>query len=167
MRSARPILAIFLLSLVALGVTCSDASPGRANLSTPPAASNPIADNSNSARNNFEELGLLVNIPYEAQDVVWKENREAKTLLAVLRLEPADAAKFAADLEKLGQAQEHALSPETWFPEELVAQSDMSGDNALKGKSYPADSLLVETYKNGTITRIDGTDFFVIEATAP
>ncbi|MFZ1701095.1 MAG: hypothetical protein WBO10_00275 [Pyrinomonadaceae bacterium] len=167
MLSARLFHVIIFLSFVTLLAACSDASTSRANLSTPPANSNPSADNSNSARNNFEELGLLINIPYEAEDVVWKENKEAKTLLAVLRFESADAAKFAADIEKLGQPQEHAMSPETWFPEELIAQSDMSGDNALKGKSYPAGSFLVETYKNGTITRIDGTDFFVLEAAAP
>ncbi|MGE3466038.1 MAG: hypothetical protein AB7J13_03820 [Pyrinomonadaceae bacterium] len=167
MRSFRLAPAFVFLCGFAILAACGDQpTASRANLSTPP-TNRPFGESSNPARTNVEELGLLVNVPYDAEDVVWKEFKDNGTLLAVIKFKSEDAAKVVADAEKFGPSQPAVISPEDWFPEELTAQSEMSGDNQLKGLSYPANALLGEAYKTGRITRIDGTDFFVLEASTP
>ena len=55
---------------------------------------------------------------------------------------------------------------ENWFPDELVAQAGLSGDGTVLANSYPATAFLLEPYTDGTIARIDNTDYFIIEALA-
>ena len=160
----RPFLAAFLTASILFAIGCGGPAGNSANGGRPGA--NSANQNSNAARTNVEELGLLVRVPYEVEDVVWKENATKKTLIAVLRFLPADAEKVVAEATQFGEAQPNVISPETWFPEELIAQSDLSGDNALKGKAYLANGFLQAPYSSGKVTRIDGTDYFVIEATA-
>ena len=52
------------------------------------------------------------------------------------------------------------------LPPELIAQSQGSGDEILKGKSYAANEFFSESYKNGKITRINDTDYFILELTS-
>jgi hypothetical protein len=137
---------------------------GNANVDTPPAAN--AGDNNNIARTNVEELALLVNVPYEVEDIVWKPDPALKKVTAVLRFSPVDANKVVAEAEKVGAAENATLAIETWFPAELIAQGDMSGDNALRGLAYPANSFHQEPYTTGRITRIEGSDYFVLELVA-
>lgn len=129
-------------------------------------ATNSNAARSNSARTNLEELGVIVNIPYTAEDVVWKEVAGNKKLIAVLRFSPADSAKLVSDISTIRPATPTTISSETWFPPELIAQGEMSGEDSLKGMSYAANSFLQPPYTDGSITRVDGTDYFVLDVTA-
>lgn len=160
----RQPLAAFLVSLTLVASGCGGAS--NSTNSSEPSVSKAANRNSNAARTNVEELNLLVRVQYEVEDVAWKENSTKKTLMAVLRFSPDDSAKIVAEALQFGAAQPNVIAPETWFPEELIAQSEMSGDNALKGQAYPANGFLQETYSSGKLTRIDGTDYFVLEAAA-
>src|SRR5438445_10056821 len=65
-------------------------------------ASNSVGENPNSAKTNVEELGLLINVQYEAEDIVWKENSSHKKVVAVFRFSSADANKLVAEAEKFG-----------------------------------------------------------------
>jgi len=129
----------------------------------------PAAPNANAAaadrepKTNAEELGVLVNIPFEAEDIVWKEEPGTKALVAVLRFAPADSAKVVAEAEKVRPPANVTLQSETWYPDELVAQSDTSGDDTLKGLSYAADMFLLPPYNEGRLVRVEGTDYFVLE----
>ncbi|MGI8812249.1 MAG: hypothetical protein ACR2IH_06935 [Pyrinomonadaceae bacterium] len=118
---------------------------------------------SNSVKSNSEELGNLVNMPYESDDVVWKQDSAGKRLVAVLLLSPADSARLIADAEKIKPGQPATVSTETWFPAELIAKGGLSGDDDLKGIAYSASDFLRDPYKNGRITRIEGTDYFIME----
>jgi hypothetical protein len=120
-------------------------------------------ENANSTKTNVEELGMLANIPFEAEDIAWKEDAARKHLIAVLRFSPEDAQKVIADAATRGTPQHVTLSSESWFPAELVAQSDMTGDDTLKGTAYAADAFYQEPYTAGRIVRIDGTDYFILE----
>jgi hypothetical protein len=115
-------------------------------------------------RTNAEELGLIAKMPYETLDIVWKEFPSAKRVLAVMRYSTADANKIVA--EAGGNPEGQSIQVETWFPDELIAQSEMSGDSALKGIAYPATAFYQEPYTEGKITRIEGTDFFVLDLKA-
>lgn len=130
------------------------------------AASNQANENANTAETNVEELSVLVNIPYETEDIVWKDDSANKKLVAVLRFSPADSAKLVAEAEKIRPPISINFSTESWFPAELIAQSDMSGDGTLNGKSYAANNFLQEPYIAGSIARIENTDYFVLEASA-
>ncbi len=157
------ILALF-FPLVML-VSCGDKGK---NVNAPGISLEPngVASSSNSARTNVEELGLLVSVPYETEDIVWKEDAAKKRIIAVMRFSTADSNKIVAEAERSGQGQTVEIAAETWFPDELTAQSETSGDSALKGIAYPANAFFLEPYSNGRITRIEGGDYFVLELSA-
>ena len=156
------ILTLF-ISLSLISGCGSEANSNRSN-SAPPA--NQPKDNPNAAKTNVEELGLLVNVPYDAEDIVWKENAARNKVTAVFRFSTADANKLVAEAEKFGPGENVSVPVETWFPDELTAQGDMSGDSALKGVAYPANAFYQEPYNKGKITRIEGGDYFVLELTS-
>lgn len=137
---------------------------GGQNVNNKPAAG-PAATQANSARTNPEELGLLIRIPYETEDVVWKRFDDTR-VIAVLRFSKADAEKVVEEAAVHGAGENVTLPVESWFPDELIAQGDMSGNSALRGVSYSANGFAQEPFISGRATRIEGTDFFVLEMTA-
>ena len=129
---------------------------------------NPTFENANSAKTNVEEFQLLVNMPYEVEDedIVWKETADQKKLLAVMRFSRANAARIVADATARQPPENITVSSESWFPSELIAQGELSGDDSLKGLAYTADSFFQEPYFLGRIVRIEDTDYFVLELSA-
>jgi hypothetical protein len=121
---------------------------------------------SNSAKTNVEELGMLINVPYETEDIVWKEIVPQKKLVAVIRVSRADADKIVEDVRNIKPPETVTLQSENWFPVELIAQSDVTGDDTLKGVAYSAQPFFQEPFSDGMIVRIDGTEYFVIEMSA-
>jgi hypothetical protein len=148
-----------MLVFVCLAGACGGAGPA----SNQPSAANSSAENSNAAKSNVEELGMLVNVPYEAEDIVWKDDAAHKRLVAVLRFSSADADKVVAEAMTHGTPQPVTMSTETWFPAELIAQSDMTGDNQLRATAYAADGFYQEPYSSGRVLRVEGTDYFILE----
>ncbi len=160
MVSFRTALILALITCSALvGACVSGTNPSSNSTSTNQPKGNP-----NPAKTNVEELGVLVNIPYEAEDIVWKGDVGNRKLVAILRFSPADSDKLIVEAEKIRPPQQINFATEAWFPAELIAQSDLSGDDTLNGKSYAANNFLLEPYVNGSITRIENTDYFVLEA---
>ena len=157
------ILALFL----SLGVF-SGCIGSNNNSNTNSVVLNPTMENANSAKTNVEELQLLVNVPYqvEDEDIVWKENAAAKKLIAVLRFSAENANKIVAEAAAHQAPQNITLPSESWFPSELIAQGELSGDDSLKGLAYSAESFVQEPYTSGRIVRIEGTDYFILELTA-
>lgn len=156
---------IALVLLTALLPACSD---GNNNANSRPSANaaNTSGENANTPKTNVEELGVLVNVPYEAEDIVWKDDALHKKLTAVLRFSTADCDKIVADAGRFRKPENVTVQSESWFPDELIAQSDMSGDDTLKGTSYAANAFLQDPFNEGRITRIEGTNYFVLDATA-
>ena len=154
-----------ILALFLIAVSLSGCYSGGGNTNAIPSndRSNTNRENANTAKTNAEELGLLVKILYETEDIVWKDDTTNRKLIAVLRFSTVDADKIVVDAEKFGVPVNVNIAAETWFPSELIAQSDMSGDSALKGFAYPANAFFQEPYTAGRITRIDGGDYFVLE----
>jgi len=157
------ILAFFLSAIPFSG--CGDGNK-LANTRSAANAPNNANENSNSAKTNVEELGLLINVPYATEDIAWKENAAHKKVVAVFKFSTLDANRLVAEAEKFGPAENVSIPVETWFPDELTAQSDISGDSTLKGRAYPANAFYQEPYTSGKITRIEGGDYFVLELTA-
>ena len=121
--------------------------------------------NASPAKDDLEEFGKIVNLAVMPEEVLWRESetKSGKKLVAVLKYSAADAQTLVANAEKLRPAIASELDAENWFPPELIAQSQGSGDEILKGKSYAANDFYSESYKNGKITRINDTDYFILE----
>ena len=117
----------------------------------------------NAPRTGVEELGLLINVPYEAEDCIWKQDPATKAITAVLRFDAEDTGKLAADVEKLGPPVEASVPMQTWFPGDMVVDSDLRGDDQLRGKAYAADPFFQEPYVKGRLLRIGGTEYWVLE----
>lgn len=154
-----------LLFCVASLASCGGSANKSAN-SLSATSSNQANGNANAVRSNVEELGVIVNIPFEAEDVVWKEYPSQKKLIAVLRFSTADSAKIVAEAEKIKPSEAASISSETWFPAELIAQSEMAGDDNLNGRAYAANQFFQEPYISGRVIRVENTDYFILDLTA-
>ena len=129
----------------------------------------------NIIKDNVEEFGTLVRLPYEPEEVTWKEtaanppnsegaaSHNSKKLTAVLRFSKENAKKIIAQAEKIQSSEAASLGTEPWFPAELIAQSQLNGDDILKGASYSAADFYLPPYTDGRVTRIENTDFFVLK----
>lgn len=173
MLSARAKFILASLLLAQLLISCS--SPANTNNGTAP-GSNTAPSNTSIARDKPEELALIIVLPIGTEEAVWREDpvnitapdnsRYTKKLTAVLNYPAPDAEKLATLIANAGPATPATLNSETWFPAELIAQSEMSGDDTLKGTSYPAKDFFQAPYNDGKVTRVEGTNYFVIELLA-
>lgn len=158
----RSVVIAIAIAVATMFLACVGGAPkGNANVKN--AAVRPV-ENSNAARTNVEELGVLVKVPYETEDIVWREYPTKKKIIAIMRFSAANANKIVA--EAGGTPENTGIAVESWFPEELIAQTEMSGDNALKGVSYPATGFYQDPYTVGKITRVEGSDYFILEVLA-
>jgi hypothetical protein len=160
----RPIILILSISTLLLIISCAEKAEPQVNSNT----SSPAAIN-NSAKTNSEELSLILRMPFgtdDIDDIVWKQDPATKKITAVFRLSKDAATKL--DIETLSKypVQSVSISTESWFPEELSAQGEMSGDAELKGRSYPATDFLMEPFNGGRAIRVDASEYLVLELTA-
>jgi hypothetical protein len=104
---------------------------------------------------------------------VWKETAPdpstspdttlTKRMIAVLLFTRENAAKLSEGLGRSHPPIAESLDPDSWYPAELIAQSNVRGDGKLSGQSYAADEFLQPPYTQGKITRIENTDYFILE----
>ena len=161
-------------SLLTVAIALTSCSSGTDSINAPNVSSvNRVANGSNtsnSANDNAEELGILIHLPFEPVEVVWKEFPAApdrsRRLVAVLLYSNADSAKIVTDISSVNPAETVVLETEEWFPAELIAQGEFGENSSLGGQSYPANAFYQEPFNEGRISRIDGTDYFVLELAA-
>lgn len=160
MQFSRPALILVLAAAGLVLSSCSSPAPNsNVNLSATDSAN---ADRT-VPKDNIEELGMLVRLPFEPEEVAWKENPEQKKLTAVMRFSPGNAAKMAAEISKSGPPTPEKVSVESWFPNELLAQGELTGESVVKGHSYTAEPYLNPPYTKGRITQIESTDYFILQ----
>jgi hypothetical protein len=136
-----------------------------------------IGENQSPAKDDPEELQKYIKIPFETEEALWKIEPVVKNqtddrtapgptdtkLIAVLKFKSADAQKIVEQAEKYKPATETSMNVESWFPPELVAKSQESADETIKGSVYSPQDFVQAPYLNGSLTRIAGTDYFVLE----
>lgn len=158
----------FLLLAVSFSISC-DSQPesnvnGKANSN---AAVNTNNENSNVSNDDAAALGAQVLLPIVPEEVVWREenvkNPDDKKLTAVLKFTEEDAKNLVAQVEKHRPAEAVEIGTEQWFPAELIAQSQLSGNESLKGNAYAPTDFLQLPYKNGRLTKIENSNYFVLE----
>ena len=142
---------------------------------------NSVSPNSNSNAaaivplDDVEELGKIVKLSYAPQEATFYEFdlsadansrpsvANAKRLVAVLQFSAENANRLAADAAKNVAPAPLDVDAENWFPPELIAKSQETGDGSLKGVSYPAADFVQPPYINGRLTRINDTNYYVLE----
>lgn len=129
--------------------------------------SNRVASVPKKANDKPEELGMLINFTLEPEDIVWQQTESPKKIVAVFRLDEEDTKKLAGQLTARSPGAARSVAVEDWFPAELVAGGENTGSSSVDGTAYPADEFFQAPFTQGTITRINDTDFFVLELTAP
>ena len=182
MKIAATILLPGFLLTVVLFSACTGNPADNSNgvLSNQTANQNSNAgENANLTKDNAEILHTIIKLPYEPEETVWREvaanNRNAATensstnnkkLTAVLRFSPEDAAKATSQAETYKPPVPAQIQTEDWFPAELIAQSELSGDETLKGVSYAANDFIQSPYTDGQIIRIENSNYFILELSA-
>ena len=124
------------------------------------------AANTNTPRTNAEELGLLVNMPYETEEIVWKEDQQHKKITAVMRFSPDVSKKIVAEAEKIKEPEKVTIPTATWFPAELIAQGGESGEDSVSGLAYAANAFFQDPYNQGRLVHVEDSDYFVLEVSA-
>ncbi len=125
-------------------------------------AANSANSNVAATKDDLEEFGKIVKLPFTPEEVTWRETKDKK-IIAVLRFSAADAQNLIKQIEKQKQSAPVEINAENWFPPELIAKSQQSGDETLKGKEYAADDFFLAPFNKGKITRIDDTNYFILE----
>ncbi|HEX6126401.1 MAG TPA: hypothetical protein VFZ23_13585 [Pyrinomonadaceae bacterium] len=168
MRSATP-LPVLLTLLIFVELIASCSSPG-GNSTNSTNAQNTASSSANRAyagpKDNVDELMILVRLPFAPEEVAWEENAEKKTLVAVLRFSDENAAKMAGEAAKNGPVTNETLTVESWYPAELLAQSELTGESTVNGQSFAAEPFLNPPYTKGKITRVENTDYFILHASS-
>ena len=154
--------AAFLLSAI-IFTSCS-APVG--NSTTANSQGNRVASVPKKANDKAEELGLLVNFTLEPEDIVWLQTDSPKKIVAVFRLDEEDTKKLMEQLAARSPGAARTVAVEDWFPAELIAGGETTGGSTVDGTAYPADDFYQPPFSQGTITRINSTDFFVLEIIA-
>ena len=160
MRFSTPALLVILLATQILS-SCSSQNSDNGNVANVGANSSNITQV--GPKDNIEEFGLLVRLPFVPEEVAWEEKPDEKKLTAVIRYSPEYADKMMEEVAKNGQPSEDTLSVESWYPNELIAQGELTGESMVKGHSYPAEPFLNPPYTKGKITRIENTDYFILQ----
>ncbi len=140
-------------------------------------------DNSNStaataAKDDIEELGKIIKLPFVPEEATYNEfdfnnvnsaprssspAPNERRLVAVLKFTDDAAKQIAANAEKYKPVAPADIDAENWFPPELVAKSQETGDSSLKGVEYAANDFLQSPFVNGKLTRLNETNYFVLE----
>ncbi len=140
-----------------------------------------------AASDDAEELAKTVKLPLTPEEVLWMPNAAIKIsspatnalaantagtagqndrhLVAVLKFSDADSAALVSQVEKIEAAKDVTIEPEDWFPAELIAESETTGDKSLKGKQYDARDFIQAPYTKGRLIKLEQPGYFVLELT--
>lgn len=179
MVNAPKILTYLLLISLCWLISCKEYDNTNINKNTNAAYANQSVNAVNKKvppKDDAIELSKIISLPYAPEEAVWREeppaaqanvNRTAaRKITAVLRYTDEDAQKIVEQAEKYQPGTQAIINTEDWFPAELVAQSQLSGDETLKGTAYPANDFIQQPFNNGRIVRINDTNYFILELIA-
>lgn len=161
----RPLLSLTVIATMIFVAACGSTKTQSNARTNTNAVSNA---NSSAPKDNIEELESMIRIPFHPEDAIWKEDQEygpdkKRKLTIVLKFKTDEANKIVESLSKSGPGQPVEIESEDWFSPELVAKSQESGNETVKGTSYAATDFTQSPFTEGRASRIQGTDFFIVE----
>lgn len=176
MKISRSKLIIFLSGIIFLLNACAGSETTNTNSIGSNVNQTSSGVNEIVAKDDVEELGKIIKLPIAPEEATYSENDlknknseprasapNDKKIVAVLKYSSKDADLLVENAAKYKSSTPSDVEAESWFPPELVAKSQISGDEALKGVAYAADDFLQPPFNNGKLTRINNTDYFVLE----
>jgi len=174
--SRAPVRLIIILFAIAVAGCVEDKDYGEVSNLRPNVNRNvDVNSNQNIADDSEEKLDSLVNLPFEPVENIFREDEVVtagnserspgpadRRLTVVLRFSPDDTKALLDKVSKGKAPFETFIEPEPWFPAELKAKSETSGSQQLKGIGYGAQDFMKSPWSNGSLVRIDETDYFVL-----
>jgi hypothetical protein len=128
------------------------------------------ASNANKANDNADELAMIIRLPAEPEDAVWRDEPAgagsglaARKLTAVLLFSPANADKIVSAASAHGAKQDTKIEVASWYPTELISQSELAVEPDLPGEAFSGADFVQEPFTIGKLTRVSGTDYFILE----
>ena len=115
---------------------------------------------------DIEELRSQIQIPFEPEEATWRvlpAANNGKRLIAVLRLTPENFRTYSSRLNASGAGRQGQASVEPWFPAELTAMSETTGEMTVPAKSYPANEFFQPPFSSGTVSVIPDTEYVIVE----
>lgn len=169
----------FILALIAAlaGLAGCGSSPDNTSAPATPStnAVNIAEQIRDTANDNIEELGTLIKLPFEPEEVAWKESAMpartqgsagSRRLTAVMRFSSDHAKRIVAQAEKHRPPTDVTLNTERWYPSELISQSELTGADTLKAVSYSPVEFLQPPFETGELARVENSDYFVLTVVA-
>ena len=147
---------------------CSPNRNGNSNTLSPNSSRNAaVLTGETVVQDDLETLAKIIKLPFAPDEATFSEtDQNGKKLVAVLKFSPADAAAIAAVAEKHQPPVVADIDAEMWFPPELIAKSQETGDEFLKGIAYAPNDFLQAPYINGKLTRLNDTNYFILDLTS-
>jgi hypothetical protein len=131
--------------------------------------------NSNTSEDDETALNTLINLPFVPKENAWRKERitaDANSnvapeptdykLTAVLKFSENDTQELISKSKGNKMPFKTELEAESWFPAELIAKGETSGDSTLKGLAYGVEDFVKAPYSSGVLIQIDDTDYFVL-----
>lgn len=153
---------IIVTFIISTGTLSSCSGPDTANT-----ASNSVnqasANSQRMGNDSAEELGSLIQMPFEPEEVTWRtsEANGRKRLVAVVLLTEEDHRAFAAKHGSAGN--DVQVNVERWFPVELITMGETSGEMTIGGKASPAAEFYQDPYIGGNVIFIPDTNYLVLD----
>ncbi len=162
---AKNIFGVFCLGAFFLTAACSTNESVNQNKNSPANQTN--AAQQQATKDDVEELGKIIRLNIAPEEATYRVEANDKKITAVLKFSTSDAAQIVASAQKYKPAAQTEIETEDWFPAELVAQSQLSGDENLRGAMFAADDFFQPPFTSGKLTRVGDTDYFILELAAP
>lgn len=125
---------------------------------------------------DIDQLAENINLPVRPEQVFWKKkimNNEGSDvpgpndylLIAVLKYSDADIEKLE---EETGYSKNESANGvaeiEEWFPADLKASAkETDGEKSLTGEKYDAATFARSPFNNGSLLRIEKSNYFVLK----
>jgi hypothetical protein len=167
-----------LLALVfaALLTACTATDSENANAAAPNTAAQKNEADANLTKDDVDEFETMVKLPFHPEEALWREEPLGKKdgdqrvpgptdkkLTAVVKFTREHAEKITEQAARQKPGAPVTMNAENWFPAELIALTQMSGDETLKGTTYAAADFYQPPYLDGKLTRIENSNYFVLE----
>ena len=165
---------LFLISCTGEDRQIDDVNTLRPNINQNVNINENANNNANVAQDDSIKLNELINLPYEPEESPFREDDikneansnatgtpEGKKLTAVIKFSEEDTQALLSELEQT-KSYKMKIEPDPWFPAELIAKSDMSGDQSISGTGFSADKFFKPPYNAGSIIQINQTNYFVL-----
>lgn len=169
----RPPISVAAIMLICclISLSCSDLNED--NFVNANQAGNSNVRNTLPVKDNSMELATIINLPIlpsekDEERADWREDtiaQKGKKLIAILKYDEENTAKLTSLVEKHKPGTPVEIGVEEWYPEELIAQTQLSGNESIKGLSYEAKDFFNPPYDKGRLIRITESNFFVLELT--